>query len=70
MIPRLTECLSDGEFYCKVSDFLFAYSGNYVILHNFPNKHLVVIGKLCKFAQKSEEKHEIHTEGSISQKAD
>ena len=54
MIPRLTECLSDGEFYCKVSGFLFAYSGNYVILHNFPNKHLVVIGKLCKFAQKSE----------------
>jgi len=53
-IPRLAECLSDGDFYYKVSDFLFAYSGNYVILHNFPNKHMVVIGKLCKFAQKSE----------------
>ena len=54
MIPRLTECLSNGEFYCKVSDFLFAYSENYVILHNFPNKHMAVIGKSCKFAQKSE----------------
>ena len=54
MIPRLTECLSNGEFFCNVSDFLFTYSGNYVILHDFPNKHLGVIGKLCKFAQKSE----------------
>lgn len=26
-IPRLAECLSDGDFYCKVSDFFVCLFG-------------------------------------------